>query len=84
MTRSKRNVTITLDEETARWARVEAARRDTSVSRFVGGLLRERMEAGEAYETARRRFLAKEPYLTAVPERRFPSRDEVHSRAGLR
>ena len=32
-----RNVTITLDEETARWARVEAAMRGTSVSRLCWG-----------------------------------------------
>ena len=38
-----RNVTVTLEEEAARWARIEAARRDTSVSRLLGELLRERM-----------------------------------------
>ena len=40
MARRLKNVTVTLDEETARWARVEAARRDTSVSRLLGHLLR--------------------------------------------
>lgn len=84
MTRSRKNVTITLDEETARWARVEAARRDTSVSRFVGGLLRETMEARNAYAAARRRFLSKDPYLAPVPRRRLPSREEMHDRADLR
>lgn len=84
MRRSRKNVTITLDEETARWARVEAARRGTSVSRFVGALLREQMEAGDAYEAARRRFLSRGPYLTPVPGRRLPSRVEVHDRADLR
>jgi hypothetical protein len=38
-----RNVTVTLDEEVAQWARIEAARRDTSVSRLLGELLREKM-----------------------------------------
>jgi hypothetical protein len=33
---------ITLDEEVARWARVRAAERDTSVSWLVGELLREK------------------------------------------
>lgn len=84
MADSKRNVTITLDEETARWARVEAAKQDTSVSRFVGSLLRERMERRDEYEVARRRFLARKPYLTAVPERTLPRRDELHDRPGLR
>ena len=31
-----KNVTITLDEEVARWARVMAAEQNTSVSRLVG------------------------------------------------
>jgi hypothetical protein len=38
-----RNVTVTLEEEVAQWARIEAARRDTSVSRLLGELLKERM-----------------------------------------
>jgi len=37
--RTKRNVTVTLEQETARWARVSAARADKSVSQFVGELL---------------------------------------------
>ena len=40
-----KNVTITLDEETARWARVEAAHRDMSVSRLIAELLQEHMRA---------------------------------------
>ena len=43
-----RNVTITLEEDVAQWARIEAARRDTSVSRLLGELLKERMGAAEA------------------------------------
>lgn len=84
MARNRRNVTITLDEETARWARVEAARHDTSVSRFVGDVLREQMEGRAAYEAAGRRFIEQTPYLEAVPGRTLPSRDELHDRAGLR
>ena len=38
-----RNVTITLEETVARWARVEAARKDISVSRLLAGILKERM-----------------------------------------
>ncbi|MGA2374132.1 MAG: hypothetical protein ABSF72_01330 [Candidatus Sulfotelmatobacter sp.] len=38
-----RNVTVTLEEDVAQWARIEAARRDTSVSRLLGELLKERM-----------------------------------------
>jgi hypothetical protein len=38
-----RNVTVTLEEDVAQWARIEAARRDTSVSRLLGALLKELM-----------------------------------------
>lgn len=38
-----RNVTVTLEEDVAQWARIEAARQDTSVSRLLGELLKERM-----------------------------------------
>jgi len=38
-----RNVTVTLEEDVAKWARIEAAKRDTSVSRLLGELLKERM-----------------------------------------
>lgn len=43
--RRLRNVTVTLEEDVAKWARIEAARRDTSVSRLLGALLKERISA---------------------------------------
>lgn len=51
-----RNVTVTLEEDVAQWARIEAARRDTSVSRLLGALLKERMSTldGSAVEAAGR------------------------------
>jgi hypothetical protein len=54
--RRLRNVTVTLEEEVARWARIEAARRDTSVSRLLGELLKERAaaETGSGAEAAER------------------------------
>ena len=42
-----RNITITLEEEVARWARIEAATRDTSVSRLLADILKERMLKAE-------------------------------------
>jgi len=44
-TRRLRNITVTLEEDVAQWARIEAARRDTSVSRLLGALLKERITA---------------------------------------
>ena len=34
-----RNVTVTMEDSVAEWARLEAARRNTSVSRLVGEML---------------------------------------------
>ena len=75
----KRNVTITLDEHTARWARVEAARRDTSVSDFVGSLLRERMQHDLAYDRAMAAWLALKP-VALKRLGRYPGREAVHER----
>jgi len=47
-----RNLTITLDEETARLARVRAAERDMSVSRYIGEVLRKELRHASDYEAA--------------------------------
>ena len=75
-----RNVTITLDDETALWARIEAARRDTSVSRFVGSLIRDQMARDDRYERARRSYLGLAPTDISSGSARYPSRDELHRR----
>ena len=82
MAKTLRNVTITLDQEVARWARVHAARLDTSVSRLLSGMLKERMLAEDDYARARRRALARQPFLRT--DGRYPSREELHDRARLR
>ena len=83
MTSSKlRNVTVTLQEDVARWARLEAARRDTSVSRLLGEILKQRMLESDNYERAMRRALARKPFLKT--DGRYLSRDEVHDRGRLR
>lgn len=76
-----KNVTVTLDEETARWARVEAARMDVSVSSLLRDLLREHMGGRESYAGAMERYLSREPRKLGGAR---PSREELHDRAGLR
>lgn len=78
----KRNVTVTLDEETARWVRVEAAKRDMSVSRFLGQVLAERRRRVEGYEAARAIFMGRKPRRLRAEGERLPSREEVHERGG--
>ena len=75
-----RNVTITLDDETARWARVEAAKQDTSVSKFVGAMLRERMHREDAYERAKRSYRSRGTFAMSDPGDRYPTRDEIYER----
>lgn len=79
-----KNVTITLDEQTAAWARLYAARHNTSVSRIVGELLRARMREGKEYEQAMRRFLSKRPVAFRWKGGRRPTREELHDRDALR
>lgn len=77
-----RNVTLTLEESVARWARVEAARQDLSVSRFLANILIERMKENDEYEAAKGRALARKPFLKS--DGRYLSREEAHDRANLR
>ena len=77
-----RNVTVTLEEEVARWARIEAARRDTSMSRLLGEILKERMTAHDDYAKAMRRALGRKPFLDS--HGRYLTREEAHDRARLR
>jgi len=82
--RSMKNVTITLDEETAAWARIYAAEHNTSVSRIVGEMLQRQMREGQKYAEAMRRFLAKKPVRLKRAGKRYATRDELHDRARLR
>jgi hypothetical protein len=82
MPRKLRNVTITLEEEVARWARVEAAREDTSVSQMLAGILRAQMNKNREYDTAMRRALARKPFLKS--DGKYLIRQEAHERASFR
>jgi hypothetical protein len=52
-----KNVTVTMEDTVAEWARMEAARRNTSVSRLIGEMLAEKMRHDDAYERAMREAL---------------------------
>jgi hypothetical protein len=75
-----KNVTITLDEEVARWARIKAAEQDTSVSRLVGEMLREKMLNEQSYHSSMRRYLSREPCRLSRRGARYPRREEIHER----
>ena len=71
-------MTITLEEEVARWARIRAAELDTSVSRLVGEMLKEQMVAEKGYDTARRRYLSRK--AASISSAAYPRRDDLHER----
>ena len=75
-----KNVTVSMDEETARWARVEAACNDMSVSRFVGLVLRERMASSEDFERAQRSYLSRRAQRLGSGDGHLARRDEIHRR----
>jgi len=79
-----KNVTITLDEETAARARVNAAERNMSLSRYIGEVLREHTRGNDEYERAMRRFLSRKPVMLKGPGQRYAKRDELYDRVALR
>lgn len=79
-----KNVTITLEEKTAAWARKHAASLDLSLSRYVGSLLEKTMHESQEYERAMRRYLARGPSRLKKRAARYPARDELHDRTGFR
>lgn len=78
-----KNITVTLDEKTAAWARAYAARHNMSLSRFIGKVLHEKMRESRAYEGAMQRFFAVKPrnLSDGAP---YPARDELYDRKNLR
>jgi hypothetical protein len=77
-----RNITIILQEDVAHWARAEAARQDTSVSRLLASILKERMLETDGYERAMRRALARKPFLNT--DGQYVSREQSCDRDHLR
>ena len=76
--RRLRNVTVTMEEDVAKWARMEAARRDMSVSRLMSEIVIQEMSHGDDYEQAKQGFLAEMPLLKT--DGKYPSREEAHDR----
>jgi hypothetical protein len=79
-----KNITITLDDETANWARVCAAQQNKSLSRFLGELLHNTMRDSHAYEEAMQRYLSKGPFPLSGDTSPYPKREELYDRGELR
>jgi hypothetical protein len=74
-----KNVTVTMEDSVAEWARLEAARRNTSVSRLVGELLAEKMRHDDAYERAMNEWLQRRAPLFSSDGSPYPTRDEIYA-----
>lgn len=79
-----KNVTVTLTEETALWIRVRAAEQNQSVSSWLGDLVEERRRQEDSYRTAMERFLSTPPSALKGSGDRYPAREALHDRSGLR
>jgi hypothetical protein len=75
-----KNVTITIEEEVARWARIRAAEEETSLSRLVGEMLREKMIEEKTYQTAMKRYLSQVPRALKKRGEKYPRRKELYGR----
>jgi hypothetical protein len=77
---TKINITLNLDADLVREAKVLAARRGTSVSRLIGQNLEALVRRDKAYETARRRAMTRLERGFALEWSRPESRHELHER----
>lgn len=74
-----KNVTVTMEDSVAEWARLEAARRNTSVSRLVGEMLAEKMRRDDAYERVMREALEFKSF--GVSSGPYFTREEMYDRS---
>jgi hypothetical protein len=79
-----RNITLSLDEETLREARVLAAQRGLSVSSFLRKELSALVERERGYATARGAAIRRLQRGHSLGGGKLPSREELHDRAKLR
>lgn len=75
-----KNVTITLPEEVALWARHKAAEENTSVSKLVGQMLENQMRMTDEYRKAHQRWRKLSKPVKGVDASQRFSRDESHER----
>ena len=73
-----KNVTITLDEQTAEWARHAAAEQSKSLSRYIGDLLQQHLRQAREYERAMQAWFAQGPVFHSAPGDALPKREEIY------
>lgn len=76
----KTNITVRIDADLARAAKVLAARRGTSVSRLVADELEHIVQRDRVYEAAKRRAFAVLDNAPRLDWHKPATRDELHER----
>jgi len=80
-----KNITISLDENLARMARIRAAEQDKSLSRFVADLLAENLRNKSDDRTKfLRTYRSVKPVRLRGPGEKLPTREELYDRELLR
>ena len=76
-----KNVTVTMEDAVADWARLEAAKRNTSVSRMVGELLSEKMRHDDAYARAMREWQSDTTTFSSglTGDQKYPPRADTYA-----
>ncbi len=74
-----KNITIKLENDVARWARVWAAEHNTSVSRILGDILKRMKKEKTGYARAMQHYLSVEPRCLKQSGS-YPARNDLHER----
>ena len=74
-----KNVTITMEDAVLEWTRIEAAKRNTSVSRLVGEMLAEKMQRTDAYQRGMHDWQTKDR-LWSSDGQAYPQRAGLYDR----
>ena len=75
-----KNVTITLEEEVVQWARVWAAKHNTSVSKLLGNVLKTKMEQEQGYKQSMQQYLSNAAIPLKAKSDSYPDRESLYER----
>lgn len=76
----KQNLTISLEKELIKKAKIVAAKQETSVTGLLSELLKKIVSEEESYEKARQKALKKLEKGYSLGGKKISSRDELHER----
>jgi hypothetical protein len=75
-----KNITITMEDDVAEWVRIEAAKRNASISRLIGEWVALKMRQEDAYEQAMRASLKFETWGASLAPSQSNSKAKVNQR----